>query len=114
MRTCQQVVVLGAGYVSAPLVEYLHRDKNIKLVVASQLKDEADALANRFPGVEPVFLNVLDRPDTLHDVIKSANVVASLLPYSLHHVVAKACIETKTHLVTASYMNDDVKALHEE
>jgi len=111
---CQQVVVFGAGYVSAPLVEYLHRDKNIRLVVASQLKDEADALANRFPGVEPVFLNVLDRPDTLHDVIKSANVVVSLLPYSLHHVIAKACIETKNHLVTASYMNDDVKALHEE
>jgi len=111
---CQQVVVFGAGYVSAPLVEYLHRDKNIRLVVASQLKDEADALANRFPGVEPVFLNVLDRPDTLHDVIKSANGVVSLLPYSLHHVIAKVCIETKNHLVTASYMNDDVKALHEE
>ncbi|KMQ95024.1 alpha-aminoadipic semialdehyde mitochondrial [Lasius niger] len=83
-------------------------------MVASQLKDEADALANRFSGVEPVFLNVLNRPDTLHDVLKSASVVVSLLPYSLHHVIAKACIETKTHLVTASYMNDDVKALHEE
>ncbi|XP_018397271.1 PREDICTED: alpha-aminoadipic semialdehyde synthase, mitochondrial [Cyphomyrmex costatus] len=108
------VVVLGAGYVSAPLVEYLHRDENVRLIVASQLKDEADALANRFPGVEPVFLNVLDRSDTLHDVIKSANVVVSLLPYSLHHVIAKACIETKNHLVTASYMNNEVKALHEE
>lgn len=114
VTTCRQVVVLGAGYVSAPVVEYLHRDRDIRLVVASQLKDEADALANRFPGVEPVFLNVLERPDTLHDVIKSANVVVSLLPYSLHHVVAKACIETHTHLVTASYMNEDVKALHEE
>lgn len=83
-------------------------------MVASQLKEEADVLASRFPGVEPVYLNVLERPDTLHDVIKSANVVASLLPYSLHHVIAKACIETHTHLVTASYMNDDVKALHQE
>lgn len=110
----QQVVVLGAGYVSAPLVEYLHRDANVRLVVASQLKDEADVLAQRYPGVEPVFLNVLDRSDTLHDMVKSANVVVSLLPSSLHHVIAKACIETKTHLVTASYMNNDVKALHEE
>lgn len=83
-------------------------------MVASHLKDEADALANRFPGVEPVYLNVLDRPDTLHDVIKSANVAVSVLPYSLHHVVAKACIETHTHLVTASYMNENVKALHQE
>lgn len=105
---------MGAGHVSAPVVEYLHRDDSIKIVVVSQLKDEADALANRFPGVEPIFLNVLERPDTLEDIIGSAHVVVSLLPYSLHHVIAKACIETKTHLVTASYMNDNVKGLHEE
>ncbi|XP_015600808.2 alpha-aminoadipic semialdehyde synthase, mitochondrial [Cephus cinctus] len=110
----KKVVVLGAGYVSAPLVEYLHRDNKIRIIVCSQLKDEADALANRYPGVESVFLNVLDRPDTLHEVVSSADVVVSLLPYSLHHLVAKTCIQTKTHLVTASYMNDDVKALHEE
>ncbi|XP_015187447.1 PREDICTED: alpha-aminoadipic semialdehyde synthase, mitochondrial [Polistes dominula] len=108
------VVILGAGHVSAPVVEYLHRDSSIKLVVVSQLKDEVDLLANRFPGVEPIFLNVLDKPDTLEDVIGSADVVVSLLPYSLHHVIAKACIETKTHLVTASYLNDNVKCLHDE
>lgn len=105
---------MGAGFVSAPLVEYLHRSNNIRLIVASQLKEEADVLANKFPGVEPVFLNVLERSDTLQDIIKSADVVVSLLPYSLHHVIAKECINAKTHLVTASYMNDDVKALHDE
>ncbi|XP_076246525.1 lysine ketoglutarate reductase/saccharopine dehydrogenase [Calliopsis andreniformis] len=108
------VVVLGAGHVSAPLVEYLHRDNNIRLIVASQLREEADILATKFPGVEPVFLNVLERSDTLKDIIKLADVVVSLLPYSLHHVIAKACIEAKTHLVTASYANEDVKALHNE
>ena len=108
------VVVLGAGYVSAPLVEYLHRASNIRLIVASQLKEEADVLASKFPGVEPVFLNVLERPDTLNDMVSSADVVVSLLPYSLHHVIGKACIAAKTHLVTASYTNENVKALHDE
>ncbi|CAK9832920.1 Alpha-aminoadipic semialdehyde synthase, mitochondrial [Anthophora retusa] len=108
------VLVLGAGHVSAPLVEYLHRDSNIHLIVASQLKEEADVLANKFPGVEPVLLNVLERPDTLSEIVKPADVVVSLLPYSLHHVVANVCIEAKTHLVTASYTNEEIKALHEE
>ncbi|XP_076163729.1 lysine ketoglutarate reductase/saccharopine dehydrogenase [Ptiloglossa arizonensis] len=108
------VIVLGAGYVSAPLVEYLHRASNIRLIVASQLKEEADILATKFPGVEAIFLNVLERPDTLKDIVRSADVVVSLLPYTLHHVVAKTCISAKTHLVTASYLNEDVKALHEE
>lgn len=110
----KRVVVLGAGYVSSPVVEYLNRDRNVKVIVCSHLKDEADALANRYPGVESIFLNVVERPDTLKEVVASANVVVSLLPYGLHYVVAKTCIETCTHLVTASYLNDDVKSLHNE
>ncbi|XP_057330620.1 alpha-aminoadipic semialdehyde synthase, mitochondrial [Microplitis mediator] len=108
------VVVLGAGYVSAPLVEYLHRDGNTRIVVCSHLKEESDALANKYPGVESIFLNVIDRPDTLKEIISSANAAVSLLPYGLHHVIAKTCIETKTHLVTASYLNDNIKSLHQE
>lgn len=114
MIMSRQVVVLGAGHVSAPLVEYLHRDDAVRLVVCSQLKEEADALANKYPGVEPVLLNVTERPDALQEIIDSSNVVVSLLPYSLHHIVARACIAAKTHLVTASYLNQDVKALHDE
>ncbi|XP_011313787.1 alpha-aminoadipic semialdehyde synthase, mitochondrial isoform X2 [Fopius arisanus] len=110
----QTVVVFGAGYVSAPLVEYLHRDGNIKIVVCSHLKDEADSLANKYPGVESVFLNVTERPDTLREIVSSADVAVSLLPYGLHHVIAKTCIECRTHLVTASYLNDEIRALHEE
>ncbi|KAK0173191.1 hypothetical protein PV328_006427 [Microctonus aethiopoides] len=108
------VVVLGAGYVSAPLVEYLYRDKNIKIIVCSHLKDEADTLANKYPGVESIFLNVIERADTLKEVVGGADVVVSLLPYGLHHVIAKTCMETKTHLVTASYMSEDIKSLHSE
>ncbi|XP_046412347.1 alpha-aminoadipic semialdehyde synthase, mitochondrial isoform X1 [Neodiprion pinetum] len=110
----KKVLVLGAGYVSPPLVEYLHRDKRIGIIVGSQFKDEADALANRYPGVESVFLNVLERPDTLRELIDMADVVVSLLPYSLHHVIAKTCIDTRTHMVTASYLNDQVRALHQD
>ena len=106
--------MLGAGYVSAPLVEYLHRDNNLRIIVGSQYKDEADALANKYPGVEPVFVNVLENPESLDEVIEEANVVVSLLPYTLHHIVAKSCIQAKKHLVTASYLNEKVKALHEE
>ncbi|CAB0036321.1 unnamed protein product [Trichogramma brassicae] len=108
------VLVLGAGYVSAPLVEYLHRDENLRIIVGSQLKDEADALANRYSGVEPVFIDVLEKPEALDDVVEAADVVVSLLPYALHHLVAESCIRARKHLVTASYLNDKVKALHDE
>ncbi|XP_008202921.1 alpha-aminoadipic semialdehyde synthase, mitochondrial isoform X2 [Nasonia vitripennis] len=108
------VVVLGAGYVSSPLVEYLHRDEDLRIIVGSQYKDEADALAQKYPGVEPVLLDVVERPEGLDEIVDTADIVVSLLPYSLHHIVAKSCIQSKKHLVTASYLNDKVKALHEE
>ena len=108
------MAVLGAGYVSSPLVEYLRRDENLRIIVGSQFKDEADSLANKYPGVEPVYVDVIQSPDTLSEIVETSDIVVSLLPYSLHHIVAENCIKAKKNLVTASYLNDKVKALHEE
>jgi alpha-aminoadipic semialdehyde synthase len=96
------------------MVDYLHRDQNLHIIIGSQFKDEADALASKYSDVEPLYLNVLEHPDSLKEAMERAEVVVSLLPYSLHHVVAKSCIQMKKHLVTASYLNDEVKSLHEE
>ncbi|XP_034232619.1 alpha-aminoadipic semialdehyde synthase, mitochondrial isoform X2 [Thrips palmi] len=112
-ETAQRALVLGAGYVSAPVIEYLNRDKNVAVTVASSLKDEADKLAAKYPGVKPVILDVMSRPDNLRDLVEEADVVVSLLPYTLHHVVAEACVDTKTNMVTASYCTPAMQALHE-
>lgn len=105
---------MGAGFVSAPVVEYLHRDKKVAIKVCSHIKEESDRLAVRYPGVESMYLNVKDNPDHLKELCEESDVVISLLPYSLHGLIAKHCVEAKTHLVTASYVTDPVKALHEE
>lgn len=109
----KKVLVLGAGFVSAPLVEYLHRDSEVGITVCSQLKDESDRLAVRYPGVDSIYINVTENPDQLKKLIEQSDVVISLLPFTLHELVAKHCIEAATHLVTASYANDEIKALHD-
>lgn len=109
----QKVLVLGAGYVSAPTVEYLTRDSGVFVTVASALKDEADVLAKRFSNTEPILLDVIGRPDLMDDLIKDADIVISLLPYSLHPKVAEQCIKHKKHMVTASYLSPHMKELHE-
>jgi saccharopine dehydrogenase-like NADP-dependent oxidoreductase len=45
-------------------------------------------------------------------VIASANAVISLLPPQYHPVVARMCLQLKKHLLTASYVSDEMKALH--
>lgn len=99
--------------VSAPLIEYLHRDEDISITVCSHLKEESDRLADRYLGVNSTYLNVSENPGNLMSLCEEADVVISLLPYVLHGLVAKHCINAKTHLVTASYVTDQVKELHE-
>ncbi|XP_055612755.1 alpha-aminoadipic semialdehyde synthase, mitochondrial isoform X1 [Uranotaenia lowii] len=109
----KRVLVLGAGFVSAPLVEYLHREGNVSIKVGSQIKEEADRLADRYRGIESVYINVQDESANLQHLCEESDVVVSLLPYSLHGLIAKHCVAGKTHLVTASYLNDDIRGLNE-
>jgi len=108
----KKVLVLGAGYVSSPLVEYLTRDPKVGVTVASGLKEEADAIAEKHENCESALLDIIERPDLLADLIKDADVVVSVLPYSLHAEVCKHCIKQKTHMVTASYLNPQLRDLH--
>lgn len=41
-------------------------------------------------------------------------VVVSLIPYTHHAAVIRAAITTGTHVVTTSYVNPQMRALHEE
>lgn len=45
--------------------------------------------------------------------IGKSDIVVSLLPFVLHGVVAEKCIETKTNMVTASYITDHVRSLNQ-
>jgi len=109
----RKALVLGAGYVSAPVIEYITREKDVGVTVAAALKSEADKLAFSHERTEPVLLDVMERPDLLDDLISSHDVVVSLLPWTLHPVVAERAIANKTNLVTASYLSPALQKLHQ-
>ena len=81
--------MLGAGYVSAPVIDYLTRDPDVGVTVASALKEEANKLALRYPRTQPVLLDVAQSTDALDDLIKEHNIVLSLLPWTLHPTIAE-------------------------
>ncbi|XP_040565827.1 alpha-aminoadipic semialdehyde synthase, mitochondrial [Lepeophtheirus salmonis] len=110
----QKVLALGAGYVSAPIVEYLSRDGSIQITVAADPKDQATKLAEKYPHTEPVLLNVSERPDLLDDLIQQHDAVISVLPVPLHPSIAKRCIANKTNMITASYCSPLMKELHND
>ncbi|XP_045768568.1 alpha-aminoadipic semialdehyde synthase, mitochondrial [Maniola jurtina] len=105
------VLILGSGLVSAPVVEYLARDQNVSVTIASQFKEEADALAERY-GVRSEYLQANDE-HALRELASKSRLVISLLPYDLHGAVARACVSSGAHMVTASYVRPEVQELHD-
>lgn len=75
--------------VSAPVVEYLHRDGKLHITAASHLKDESDKLAQRYPGVESIYLNVTENPCHLSGLCEDSDVVSTCI-CSVHnrHIIA--------------------------
>ncbi|CAG9769836.1 unnamed protein product [Ceutorhynchus assimilis] len=110
----KNVLILGAGRVAAPLVEYLNRDKTIGITVACENADLADNLARTYSGVESTYLDAMDSSNSsMEELIDKADVVVSILPANMHPRVAKFCINQKTHMVTASYMSKEIKDLNQ-
>ena len=109
----RSVLILGAGLVSAPVVEYLCRDEDLRIRVCSPLRHELERLAARFSGIETIELDAFRDIDRLKELCSESYVVVSLLPSHLHGIVAECCVDSKSHMVTASYVSEDIRRLHE-
>ncbi|KAM0745747.1 hypothetical protein T439DRAFT_318945 [Meredithblackwellia eburnea MCA 4105] len=112
----QKVVLLGSGLVAAPAVKVLTSRPNVDLIIASNSLDSAKTLERRKvhekATVQSEFLDLGAQGDHgLLNLVKSADVVLSLLPAPLHTRVAELCIAHGTDLVTASYVSPEMKAL---
>ncbi len=97
------------------MIQYLldHAEAGGWEVVVGDMQEElAIAKVHGHPRGKAVRFDVNDEAIRL-EWIKQADLVISLLPPSMHVIVAKDCLDLKTHLVTASYVSDEMAALHE-
>jgi saccharopine dehydrogenase (NADP+, L-glutamate forming) len=105
-----QVLVLGAGLVTRPHVRYLLEIPDVEVVVASRTVSKAEALVNGHPRGRAVALNV-ENHAALEDLIRQADLSVSMLPYVYHPTVAALCVKHGKHMVTTSYVKDQMRAL---
>ncbi|XP_014819472.1 PREDICTED: alpha-aminoadipic semialdehyde synthase, mitochondrial isoform X2 [Calidris pugnax] len=113
MGNKKRVLLLGSGYVSGPVLEYLSRDSNIGITVASVMKEQLEQLTKKYSNVTSVHMDAIKHEEKLSSLVKNHDLVISLLPYSVHPLVAKKCIDNKVNLVTASYLTPAMKELQE-
>ncbi|XP_031727115.1 alpha-aminoadipic semialdehyde synthase, mitochondrial [Anarrhichthys ocellatus] len=107
----KRVLLLGSGYVSGPIVEYLTRDEKTQVTVASVLLKQAEELAAKYPNTIPIMLDIGSQEGHLDSLVEDHDLVISMLPYTLHPLIAKHCIRRKVNMVTASYLSPAMKEL---
>ena len=107
------ILLLGAGLSSSSLIRYFleHAEKlDWQLRVCDQdLALVQHKLNGHRRGVALSF-NALN-PTERQPEIEKADLVISMLPARFHIDIAKDCIALKTHLITPSYVSEEMKAL---
>jgi saccharopine dehydrogenase-like NADP-dependent oxidoreductase len=109
----KQVLLFGAGKSATVLIDYLlsnARTEQWKLVVVDANLQLAKDKLNNSPHGQAVSFDVTD-VNSRHAWIQKADIVISMLPPALHLLVAKDCIQFSKHLLTASYIDNDLKEM---
>ena len=84
--------------------------EKLKITVADLVVDHIPHRVKSHPLFEVLALDVLSDKDR-QAAVKKADIVISMLPTRFHIKVAEDCIAFSKHLVTASYINDEIRAL---
>ena len=106
----KKILVLGAGLVSKPLVRYLLDQPNFNVTMASRTLSKAVDIIDNHPNGKALSFDI-ERNDNLEELISESDLIVSLLPYKYHVDIARFCIKHKKHLVTTSYVSDEMKKL---
>lgn len=110
------ILIIGAGRSSSSLIQYLldHAQAEQWQVRVGDV-DEKNAIA-RVGGNKKGAAFRFDITDAAQreKEINSASLVVSMLPAFMHGAVAKDCVRLGKHLVTCSYVNDEMRALDAE
>ncbi|MDZ7737924.1 MAG: saccharopine dehydrogenase C-terminal domain-containing protein [Bacteroidales bacterium] len=104
-----KILVLGAGMVAKPLIDYLLKH-NYKVTIACNTCDKARKILKDHPNGEIIYWDA-NETEVLKPLVKEAELVVSLLPYKFHAGVAEVCIQYGKNMVTTSYVRHEMSGL---
>jgi len=112
----KKILIFGAGRSAGILIDYLlefSQKNNYRVVVADYSETLAKQSINNHPNGTPIVIDVFDEKSRAK-IISSSEIVVSMLPASMHILVARDCITYKKNLITASYASKDILDLDKE
>ena len=113
LKIMKRVLLLGVGRATHTLIKYLidySKKLDIEIVLADQYYKNFIEPYTKHDFCQFIHLDVNDS-QARKTAILNADIVISMLPPSLHILIAKDCVECKKNLVTASYVSDEIASL---
>ena len=109
----RNILIIGAGKSASYLIKYF-LDKSIseqlKITIVDLETSNAKKWIGNHPNATALKLDIFDK-SAREQAVQNADMVVSMLPARFHIEVAKDCLTFGKHLVTASYVSAEMKAL---
>lgn len=112
----RKILVIGAGKSASNLITYLigkSEQENLHITIGDLAIEHAERLINGHVNATAIVLDIFKESDR-KAAVQNADIVISMLPARFHVEVAKDCVTYGKHMVTASYISSEMKALDAE
>ncbi|MFK5972601.1 MAG: saccharopine dehydrogenase C-terminal domain-containing protein [Flavobacteriaceae bacterium] len=112
----RKILVVGAGKSTSYLFDYLLNNAKVEklhLTIGDINPDIISSSIRKNPFCTVIQLDIFKDEDR-KNAIQSADIVVSMLPARFHLLLAHDCLTHNKHLITASYISKEIKALDTE
>lgn len=109
----KKILLFGAGKSATVLIEYLlvnSEKENWELIVVDADLNLAQSKIGSSESGKAISFDINDTVER-NKYISDADIVISLLPPALHTIAAKSCVEFNKNLLTASYVDEEIRNL---
>jgi saccharopine dehydrogenase-like NADP-dependent oxidoreductase len=112
----RNILIIGAGKSASYLIKYF-LDKSVtehlNITIGDLETSNAKKWIGNHPNANALTLDIFDK-SAREQAVQNADIVVSMLPARFHIEVAKDCLKFGKHLVTASYVSEEMKVLDSE
>ena len=111
----RKILIFGSGRSSSSLIKYLLEISNEENWFLTVLDADLESAQNKIgdhPNAACFSIDASDQNIRLK-YIKEANIVISMLPAFLHIQILNDAIDCGVHVITPSYVTDEIKALND-
>ncbi|MAP80203.1 MAG: saccharopine dehydrogenase [Aequorivita sp.] len=110
----RNILIIGAGRSATSLIRYLlekSEKENLFITIGDISIQSAQKFTSNHPNARGIMLDVFNDVQR-KEAVENSDLVISMLPARYHIEVARDCIEFGKHMVTASYISNEMQALN--